>query len=154
MSFCSHKTQKFHFFNRRLRCLYCPRVVRLVSNSTGMIVTPKSGVLAKSWMGTPDNINGTTSGFWIDEHSSWYIKVINNINAYVLYIWFPTAVLWQCTGWIFKTCVFCGLSPKVWGTYITLKFRSLLVMKLFWCVRNHMVVTLTLLKFLLVAVLR
>lgn len=42
---------------------------------------------------------------------------------------------------------------RVCTTYVALKFRSLLVMKLFWCVRNHMVVTLTLLKFLLVAVL-
>lgn len=39
-------------------------------------------------------------------------------------------------------------------TYIALKFRRLLEMKLLWCVRNHMVVTLTLLKFLLVAVLQ
>lgn len=39
-------------------------------------------------------------------------------------------------------------------TYVALKIRGLLVVKLLWCVGNHVVVTLTLLKFLLVAVLR
>ena len=43
---------------------------------------------------------------------------------------------------------------RIRTTYVALEFRSLLVMKLFWCVRNHKVVTLTLLKFLLVAVLQ
>lgn len=55
-----------------------------------------------------------------------------------------------------KTAVCSGVfvDPlRVCTTYVALKVRGLLVMKLLWCVRNHMVVTLTLLKFLLVAVL-
>lgn len=44
--------------------------------------------------------------------------------------------------------------PTVCTTYVALKLRGLLEMKLLWCVRNHVVVTLTLLKFLLVAVLQ
>lgn len=52
------------------------------------------------------------------------------------------------------TVVFAVRAPRVCATYIALKFRGLLVMKLFWCVRNHKVVTLTLLKFPLVPVLR
>lgn len=40
------------------------------------------------------------------------------------------------------------------STYVALKLRGLLVVKLLWRVRNHVVVTLTLLKFLLVAVLK
>lgn len=47
----------------------------------------------------------------------------------------------------------CLLNPRVCITYVALKFRGLLVMELFWCVGNHMVVTLTVLKLLLVAVL-
>lgn len=59
-------------------------------------------------------------------------------------------------GSIFEGC--CVLLPclelRLCSTYVTLQFRRLLVMKLLWCVSNHMVVTLTLLKFLLVAVLQ
>lgn len=45
-------------------------------------------------------------------------------------------------------------NPTIDLTYVALKLRGLLEVKLLWCVRNQMVVTLTLLKFLLVAVLR